>query len=80
MAGLVSCTTLRDHGQDVHSVRVAKELIKRDVLVLSMGCGNGAMQVAGLCSPEAKEFAGDWSEKTLRQAEYPACAQLRDRY
>jgi len=58
IAGLVSCTTLRDHGQDVHSVRVAKELIRRDVLVLSMGCGNGAMQVAGLCSLNAKEFAG----------------------
>lgn len=58
VAGLVSCTTLRDSGQDVHSIRVAKELIKRDILVLSMGCGNGAMQVAGLCSPEAKEFAG----------------------
>jgi carbon-monoxide dehydrogenase catalytic subunit len=58
IAGLVSCTTLRDTGQDVHSVRIAKELIKRDILVLSMGCGNGAMQVAGLCSPEAKELAG----------------------
>ena len=59
IAGLVSCTTLRDTGQDVHTVRIAKELIKRDVLVLSMGCGNGAMQVAGLCSLEAKEFAGN---------------------
>lgn len=58
IAGLVSCTTLRDCGQDVHSVAVAKELIKRDVLVLSMGCGNGALQVAGLCSPDAKELAG----------------------
>ncbi len=58
IAGLVSCTTLRDTGQDVHSVRVAKELIKRDILTLSMGCGNGAMQVAGLCSPEARELAG----------------------
>ncbi len=58
VAGLVSCTTLRDHGQDVHTVRVARELIKRDVLVLAMGCGNGALQVAGLCSPEAKESAG----------------------
>ena len=56
--GLISCTTLRDSGQDVHSVRMAKELIKRDLLVLSMGCGNGAMQVAGLCRPEASEFAG----------------------
>ncbi|AFV22903.1 carbon monoxide dehydrogenase [Methanolobus psychrophilus R15] len=58
VAGLVSCTTLRDTGQDNHSIAIAKELIKRDVLVLSMGCGNGAMQVGGLCSPEAKEIAG----------------------
>jgi len=56
--GLISCTTLRDTGQDVHSVRMAKELIKRDLLVLSMGCGNGAMLVARLCRPEASEFAG----------------------
>jgi carbon-monoxide dehydrogenase catalytic subunit len=49
---------LRDTGQDNHSIAIAKELIKRDVLVLSMGCGNGAMQVGGLCSPEAKELAG----------------------
>ncbi|MFX1600915.1 MAG: anaerobic carbon-monoxide dehydrogenase catalytic subunit [Promethearchaeota archaeon] len=58
VAGLVSCTTLRDYGQDVHVIEVAKELIKRDVLVLSMGCGNGALQVGGLCVPEAKEMAG----------------------
>ncbi len=58
VAGLVSCTTLRDSGQDVHTVRVAEELIKRDVLVLSMGCGNGALQVAGLCRPEARDLAG----------------------
>ncbi|WP_292465986.1 anaerobic carbon-monoxide dehydrogenase catalytic subunit [Methanolobus sp.] len=58
VAGLVSCTTLRDTGQDNHSIDIAKELIKRDVLVLSMGCGNGAMQVGGLCSPEAKDLAG----------------------
>jgi carbon-monoxide dehydrogenase catalytic subunit len=58
VAGLISCTTLRDHGQDVHTIQVAKELIKRDVLVLSMGCGNGALQVGGLCVPEAKDMAG----------------------
>jgi anaerobic carbon-monoxide dehydrogenase catalytic subunit len=58
IAGLVSCTTLRDSGQDVHSVRMAKELIKRDILVLSMGCGNAAMQVAGLCLPGAASLAG----------------------
>jgi carbon-monoxide dehydrogenase catalytic subunit len=58
VAGLVSCTTLRGSGQDVHSVAVAEELIKRDVLVLSMGCGNAAMQLAGLCLPEAADKAG----------------------
>ena len=58
VAGLISCTTLRDYGQDVHTIQVAKELIKRDVLVLSMGCGNGALQVGGLCLPEAKDMAG----------------------
>jgi carbon-monoxide dehydrogenase catalytic subunit len=71
VAGLVSCTTLRDSGQDVHSVRVAKELIKRDVLVLSMGCGNGAMQVAGLCSPEAREFAGPGLRKLCESLNIP---------
>ncbi|MFH1090234.1 MAG: anaerobic carbon-monoxide dehydrogenase catalytic subunit [Pseudomonadota bacterium] len=63
VAGMVSCTTLRDSGQDVHSINVAKELIKRDILVLSMGCGNGAMQVGGLCSPEAKDLAGPGLKK-----------------
>ena len=58
IAGLVSCTTLRDTGQDRHCVAVAKELIKRDILILSMGCGNGAMQVAGLCRTEAAGLAG----------------------
>lgn len=59
VAGLVSCSTLRDTGQDCHTVDVAKELIKRDILVLSMGCGSGGLQVAGLCLPEAAELAGD---------------------
>jgi len=71
VAGLVSCTTLRDYGQDVHSVRVAKELIKRDVLVLSMGCGNAAIQVAGLCDPEAKEFAGPGLKSLCKKLSIP---------
>ena len=58
VVGLVSCTTLRDYGQDVQTINVAKELIKRDILVLSMGCGNAGCQIAGLCSPEAKDLAG----------------------
>ncbi len=59
IAAIVSCTTLRDSGQDCHTVAIAKELIKRDVLILSMGCGNAALQVAGLTNLEAKELAGN---------------------
>lgn len=58
VCGLVSCTTLRDSDQDSHTVAIAKELIKNDVLVLAMGCGNAGLQVAGLETAEAKELAG----------------------
>jgi anaerobic carbon-monoxide dehydrogenase catalytic subunit len=58
VAALVSCTTLKNGPQDSTTVAVAKELIKRDVLVLSAGCGNGATQVAGLNSLEAQSLAG----------------------
>ncbi len=71
VVGLVSCTSLRDSGQDIHTVRVAKELIKRDVLVLSMGCGNGAMQIAGLCSLSAIEFAGPGLTKICKALNIP---------
>lgn len=58
VVGLVSCTTLGNGPHDLPTITIAKELISRDILVLSMGCGNAALQVAGLCSPEAREFAG----------------------
>jgi anaerobic carbon-monoxide dehydrogenase catalytic subunit len=58
VCGLVSCTTLRDSGQDSNTVAIAKELIANDVLVLAMGCGNAGLQVAGLETLEAKELAG----------------------
>jgi carbon-monoxide dehydrogenase catalytic subunit len=71
VAGMVSCTTLRDYGQDVHTVNVVKELIKRDILVLSMGCGNGAVQVAGLCSPDAVKYAGPGLQKICGALKVP---------
>jgi len=58
VCGLVSCTTLRNSDQDDHTVAIARELIKNDVLVLAMGCGNAGLQVAGLEAAEAKELAG----------------------
>lgn len=71
VAGLVSCTTLRDFGQDVHTINITKELIKKDILVLSMGCGNGALQVAGLCSPEANDLAGPGLKKLCEKLGTP---------
>mgnify|MGYP001082173044 CR=1 FL=1 len=62
---------INEYCQDVHSVAVAKELIKRDILILSMGCGNGAMQVAGLCRPEAAELAGPGLKKICSALKIP---------
>ncbi|MDD1744639.1 MAG: anaerobic carbon-monoxide dehydrogenase catalytic subunit [Candidatus Methanoperedens sp.] len=58
VVALVSCSTLRDGGQDVNTLKIARELIKRDILVLSAGCGNAALQVGGLTTLEAKAEAG----------------------
>ncbi len=58
VAGLVSCTTLKNGPQDEMTISVAKELISRDILVLAMGCGVAALQVGGLCASEASELAG----------------------
>jgi len=58
VVALVSCTSLKNGGQDVVTVQVARELIKRDMLVLAAGCGNAACQVAGLNSLEAQALAG----------------------
>jgi len=71
IAGMVSCTTLRDYGQDVHTIDVVKALIKNDILVLSMGCGNGGVQVAGLCSPKARDLAGPGLKALCEKLDIP---------
>ncbi len=59
VVALVSCTTLKNGPHDSNTITIAKELIKKDILVLSLGCGNAALQVAGLTSLEAIELAGE---------------------
>ncbi|MHA1371415.1 MAG: anaerobic carbon-monoxide dehydrogenase catalytic subunit [Promethearchaeota archaeon] len=71
VVGLVSCTSIRDNGQDVHTIAVTKELIKRDLLVLAMGCGCGAVQVGGLCTLDAKEYAGPGLKSLCEQLRIP---------
>jgi carbon-monoxide dehydrogenase catalytic subunit len=57
VAGVVGCNNARVTHDDVH-VRLVKELIKNDVLVLQTGCSAMACAKAGLMLPEAAAEAG----------------------
>lgn len=58
VVALVNCTTLSTGPHDYMTVNLAKELIKRDILIVSGGCGNHALEVAGLCNIDSLEMAG----------------------
>lgn len=59
VVALANCSTLRNGPQDWNTVNLTKQLIKKDILVVAGGCGNHALEVAGLCTLEAaKEIAG----------------------
>lgn len=63
VVGIVGCNNPKVSTDDAH-VKLATELIKRNVLVLQTGCAAIACAKAGLLVPEAAiEFAGD----TLRE-------------
>ncbi|MDR1041224.1 MAG: anaerobic carbon-monoxide dehydrogenase catalytic subunit [Deltaproteobacteria bacterium] len=55
--GIVGCNNPKLQ-QDHHHVTIARELIRKDILVLVTGCATGAMGKAGLLMPEAAELAG----------------------
>jgi carbon-monoxide dehydrogenase catalytic subunit len=59
VAAVVGCSNLTAKGHDVFSVGLTKELIKRDILVLSAGCTTGGLENCGLVSPSAASLAGD---------------------
>lgn len=59
VAGVVGCSNLTAGGHDVLTVELTKELIKRDIIVLSAGCSSGGLENCGLMTPEAAELAGD---------------------
>jgi carbon-monoxide dehydrogenase catalytic subunit len=58
VVALANCSTLRNGPQDWNTINLTKNLIKRDILVVSGGCGNHALEVAGLCTLEAADLAG----------------------
>jgi anaerobic carbon-monoxide dehydrogenase catalytic subunit len=58
VVALANCSTLRNGPQDWVTINLVKELIKKDILVVAGGCGNHALEVAGLCSLDAINAAG----------------------
>ena len=58
VAGVVGCSNLTAGGHDVLTVELTKELIARDIIVLTAGCSSGGIENCGLMTPEAAQFAG----------------------
>ena len=58
IAGVVGCSNLTAGGHDVLSVELTKELIAKDILVLTAGCSSGGLENCGLMTPEAAKLAG----------------------
>ncbi|MFA6102712.1 MAG: anaerobic carbon-monoxide dehydrogenase catalytic subunit [Victivallaceae bacterium] len=58
IAGILGCSNLAAGGHDVNTVALTRELISRDILVLSAGCTTGGLANCGYCSLSAKELAG----------------------
>ena len=58
IAGVVGCSNLTAGGHDVLSVELSKELIAKDILVLTAGCSSGGIENCGLMTPEAAKLAG----------------------
>lgn len=59
IVALANCSTLRNGPQDWNTVNLSKQLIKKDILVVSGGCGNHALEVAGLCNLDALGMTGE---------------------
>jgi carbon-monoxide dehydrogenase catalytic subunit len=58
VVGVLGCSNLAEGGHDMMTVNLTRELIKRDILVLSAGCTTGGLANVGLCSPSAAAQAG----------------------
>lgn len=71
VVALANCSTLRNGPQDWNTVNLTKELIKKDILVVSGGCGNHALEVAGLCNLDAINMAGSGLKEVCSMLKIP---------
>ena len=71
VVALVNCASIRNGPHDWNTVTIAKELIKRDILIVSGGCGNHGLEVAGLCSTQAADQAGEGLKEVCKALGIP---------
>ncbi|MDR1932244.1 MAG: anaerobic carbon-monoxide dehydrogenase catalytic subunit [Spirochaetales bacterium] len=71
VAGVVGCSSLVSGGHDVLTVSLVKELIARDIIVLTAGCSSGGIENCGLMVAEAAELAGPGLRAVCRQLGIP---------
>jgi len=71
IAGVVGCSSLTAGGHDVLTVGLVKELIAKDILVLSAGCSSGGLENVGLMSPSAASLAGPKLRKVCESLGIP---------
>ena len=71
IVALANCSTLRNGPQDWNTVNLVKQLIKKDILVVAGGCGNHALEVAGLCNLDAVNIAGAGLKQVCNMLKIP---------
>jgi len=75
IVGIVGCNNPKVRHNYSH-VTLAKELIKRDVLVVGTGCWSIAAAMHGLLSPKAVELAGPGLRKICEALSIPPCLHM----
>lgn len=73
VVAIVNCSTLKNGPQDWMTVNLAKELVKRDILVLAGGCGNHGLEVAGMSNMDALKYAGEGLKEVGHALGIPPC-------
>ena len=70
LAGVVGCSSVA-YGHDTLTAQLTKELIAKDILVLTAGCSSGGLENIGLMTPEAADLAGPNLRAVCRELGIP---------
>jgi len=71
LAAVVGCSSMTAGGHDILTVELTKELIAKDILVLTAGCSSGGIENCGLMTPDAAELAGPKLKAICKQLGIP---------